>query len=1356
MRLKAKLKKIEIPAFFKSKKLLFLLAFCLLFFLFTPISLIQISKRIEGAIDERAKAGVESFQRQTGLLIDWEKLDFKLLSLRVHLEGVKISSLPGPQKIEELNFLDGRQEIKKISARPSVFSLLFAGKIFLSRLYIQEGNISLKTVRSYTGRPKSRAGAKKKSAKKKEMREEASPLPIKKIIVADTQVSLTHKSHVLKFSQIKTSLLQKEDRKFDFNIFIESFFIGKTSDQKNIFQSFWPEVKAEAVYELSSKGEFQPGRLFLDYVSLKNDRFETQTKSFRLDFEGQELKSFSADSSGSLPSVFIQSGFDLFDRSFPFFNSRLDYRFNLSYEKRKGWKGDFKLSSPSAVFRSSVLKKTTFKGRIQNFLLLIDEGVIELEKEGGFYIKKAELFLDKPYFNLTAQTKALSSDFIMRKILNQKDSPVRGSLTGRLSCNGSYIEKTDCEFKGSSPRVQLIPNDQEIFSIFDFGLDFNVSWGAEQTQFELSAQKQAAQFLLKADYQTKTNELDGSYSFSGDFVKDLRFQLPFDLEGEVSLRQGLFSIKEGQATVSGFLASKLLKIDSYRLENIAGGFRFAENKLVFPEIKASPGQTQYSADLSLDFNKSELSLQLSSNLFQMADLLYAVKDRFQLPFDLEGTGTVELSFRQSWNSPEDKEFDLKGDIFNIKINQDFFKQARFHLAFKDNQGELKDFALKKIEAELKAKGFFDKAYNLNVDLELDKFRMESFNFLNFLLPFNQIGDIKGKLKLTGPLKNPEVKGPLFISNTFLYSYPVKDSKLEIKINLDGFSMTGNLAEDIRLDEVSYSFRKNQKIKLKGWFDNLDLIAFLLSAFKKNQSGDYQSQVQGSFDLEKSREWEGAVRIKQLAVVKLSQKLEMKAPFQVFLEKNRWSMTPTWFSDNKNRLFKIEERKNKQLLFSGALNLGFFSVLFPFMEDISAEIKGQTLINNNLKNIQAKGSFELDSGTLKFPALPEFKNVTSHLVFSKEYLYIKDLIGDSGGGTVKGLGSIKNLFQPEPELDLSLSFSKMHFEIPKGFNTKGSGRIKIQGAKSYLISGGYDIDSGSITREFSSSGEREYDFDLLKEESAESKSILQLDLSLKTKKPILLNSSLIRSSIEGRTQLSGPLDDLVMNGEFHLSKGLRENLIFFRGQEFTISSGGISFLNSKPKNPYINVSASSVFKERVNDPLEGNEEIEREYVIFLLSRGFADDLKFSLKSAPPLKEKEIISLLTLGVSSRHLDSNVKQDVTDYSYQILASLLLEKPLNREIKEALGLDFRLTPYINTLNKPVTKFTLSRTWFEKWKSSFSRTIEESAQSDIRLKYDISPEISLTAFWENQERLDLDQREEDWLGFDFEFKFDF
>ena len=1347
-------KKIKLSSFFKRKFFLFVLLFVILFLFFTPISLIQIGKKAEVFINEKAKSGVIKFQKQTGLLIHWEELYFNIFTLKVHLKGVKISHAPsfGSQKIEELKFLEGSQEIRKIFVRPSVTSLLFEKKIFLSKVHIKEGNISLKTV---------------SAARSKQIDElDSFQLPIKKIIIEDSYVALRHKNHILTFSQIKSRLLQKEDRKFDFNIFIEAFSIDQNlggEPDKPFSHYFLPELKKDRIYEVSTKGVIKPGQLFFSYLNIKNDFFKSDTKLLDIYFDSKGFSAFSVKSSGALPLFFIQSALTLIDRHYVLSGSYINYDLNLSYEKRKGSQGRFSFSVEDVLFKSAVLRKINMKGRLQGFLLLIDEGFIDTKKHGGLFIKKAEWFFlkNKPYFNLTVQNKRFSSEFITEKLFNQSAFPVKGDLTGWLYCKGSYalVKNIACEFKGSSQRIQLKPkNSQEVFSAYNFDLDFKLLLKNKAAAFELEAEKEQAGLLVNGKYEWDSDELSASYSFRGDVYSDIKINAPVDLKGRAVIRQGAFSIKKNKLDVSGFVSSPFLKLDNYNLENIAATYRFTNNKLVFYDIKGSPGKTRYSGKVELDFEKDNLDIQLNSKLFHVKDFIKLVKYHFYPPFELGGTGTFSLSFNSFWNDPSKKEFDLKGSFFNAVINTDFFNQAQFHFTFKKNQGLVQSLFLKKTQGSLNGAGVFSRGYVVDIDFDIAGLPLESFNFLNDIFAFNQIGDVNGKFKMTGALKDPLIVGSLSISNAFLYSYPIKESQLQLKINKDMLFLTGNFSEELKINEFFYVFGKDSKIKMKGYFNKLDLIAYLFSKDKKNKTQDYSSLLMGEFDLEKGKFWKGFIKIDQFSIFELNKTLEVKEPFYVFFEKEKWFLTPSWFSDNSGRVFNIKKKEDDHLLLSGSADLSFFSALFPFMKKMSGILAGQILVNNNLKDMRAKGYFTVEDGIFKFPLLPEFTNIKTNMIFSKSNLYINDLKGVSGGGAVTGLGSVSRLFSKDPDLDLSLSFDNIHLQIPEGINSKGSGRIQIKGSQiPYLISGGYDVESGSIASQFSPSSQKEYDFDLLEIKDEEAQSPFDLDLKLNVKNPIQINSSLIRSSIEGEAVVFGPFNSLIMSGRFNLSKGLKQNLIFFRGQEFKISSGSISFFNSKPKNPYIDIAAQSVLKERLIDPLESEEKIEKEYSIFLFAKGWAETLDFSFRSLPALSKKEIISLLTLGVSSRHFDSNVKQSVTDYSYQILASLFLEKPLNREIKETLGLDFRLTPYINVLNKPVTKITLSKTWFERWKASFSRTIEESAHSDIHLKYDISPRISLTAFWENHDQVKLDnQIKEDWLGFDFEFNFDF
>ncbi|MBC6415523.1 MAG: translocation/assembly module TamB domain-containing protein [Bdellovibrionales bacterium] len=1342
--------------FLKTKKVLFILFFLTLFFLFTPISLIQIGKKIESFINEQAKIGVVKFQKQTGLSIDWENLDFNIFNLTVYLEGVKISYSPslGSQEIEELKFLDNVQEIKSISARPSLFSLLFDKRIFLSKVYIEKGNIFLKTAKIFRSSQVSK--------------NDNFQLPIKKLIVEDTQITLKHKKHVLKFSQINSSLLQRENRRFDFNFSINRFFfmdsiLKNQVETKTLSQLLIGYKKKNEIYKVSTKGTVKPGHVFFSNLNIKNDFFESDTKSLNIYFDSKRILKFSIVSEGTFSSILMESALAFIDKPYNFSDSYMDYNFNISYKKGTGYEGRFKFLVEDILFRNIVFKKIDMQGHLQRNLLLVDKGVFDTKEDGNFSIQKTKWFFfnKNSQFTFTAKSYQLSLKFI-EKILNPLKLPFKGRLTGLMFCKGVYkSENIECKFEGSSRKIQLqSENTKELFSIYNFDLNFNFLLKEKKLDFNLKAQKKGSALLVEGSYEIDLNQLSAKYVFEGNFYDDIQFKLPFDLKGGIALRQGVIFIKDKELKGSGFLSSSLLKINNYNFKNVRSSYQFTDKKLVFSKFKGNPGKTQYLAEIEFNFNQSKLDIQLESQLFQIKDFFDSVKNHFQPQFNIEGTGTLSFSFSSSWKEPDKKNFDLQGNFFNIVINKDFFKQAHFHFIFKENQGFIPILSLKKIQGYLEGKGMFNKDYVVDVDIDVKKLPIESFNFLNDMISFNQTGDINGKLKITRDIRNPFINGNLSLSNAFLYSFPIKDSQFQVKINKDSFYLQGNVSEEFQIEELSYLFKKNSEMKLKGYFNNLDLIAYLNAKNQKNNIQDYKSMLTGRFDLEKKRFWDGFINIDKLSIFKFNKVLEAKKNFTLFLKEKSWSLTPTWFSDSEGNSFNVSTIEKDYFLLKGRSDLIFFSVFFPFLNHIEGQIQGNIVINNNLKDVKANGSLKIDSGILEIPLLPKLSEAKTNLIFSDKQFYVNSFQAFLGGGNLKGLGTIKYPFSKNPHLDLNFDFEKVHFTVPEGINTKGKGNVKVKGSKiPYLLKGHYDIESGSIVREFSSSNKKKYDFDLLKKlekEYKDSNSFFQVDLKLNVKNPIQINSSLIHSFIEGKATLLGPLDSLLMKGNFNFSKGEKQNLIFFRGQEFKINRGTISFLNSKPQNPYIDISAQSVFKERLIDPLESEEEIEKEYTILLFTKGWADNLDFSLRSFPVLNEKEIISLLTLGVSSRRFDSDVKQDVEEYSYQILASLLLEKHLNREIKDALGVDFRLTPYINNLNKPVTKITLSKTLWEKWRASFSRTIEESANSDFRFKYDISPKLSLTTFWENTEQLSLDQIEEDWFGFDFEFNFDF
>ena len=1352
-------KKIYIPEAFKTKKFIVFVFLAALFFLFAPISLHQIGKRAESFINSRAVAGVKKFEQQTGLQIEWKSLEFNIFMMTVALEGVIVNHLQesSSAKIEELRFLNGLQKIKKITARPSLYSFLFKKEVLLSKLNIESGDIFLKTLKNF-----------KKSANGSKTIE----LPIKKIFIKDTNINLRHKEYSLRFSDIKSEIYQKSGSVFDFNLIVQSFYFDKHLGFEDFFNVQSSQEDEEKIYQLFLKGVVEKNRASFSQISLKNNFFSSFTKTLELDFGEKGLTYLKASSSGSLPLSLVQEGFSFMNKDFQFADSNVSYDLDLQYDKNKGYRGAFTVLSEDLIFRSEKLKKIELSGHLHNQFLFINKGFIKTENKGDIYIKSIEWGgLEKTLpFSFSMELDQLSSDFIAYTFLDLPQASVSADLTGLFSCQGrgDSFDVLNCQFKGGSQKLQIQNNNQVgVLSFHDLNLDVALDWNNDLLLFEVKGdKKELTQVNIAGQYSKISDVFSAEYSFIGRLGSDLRFNTPFSLEGDIRAANGKIDIRDNQIRAFGDISSFNLNIDDYDLKNISSSYKLQGSQLQFKSIRGYSGKSIYSAEAIIDFDKENLKLQLDSSFFDISDFIKTVRNKITFPVDFKGSGSLSFDIYKSWKAPNEDKFQLTGDFFNVFIGMDFFSQSTFDIIFENQKGRVQSFLLRKGQGLIEGSGFFDEKYNFNLTMSGRKLPLENIELLNSVLSFNQSGDVSFNLDIKGGLNNPDITGSVIVSNAFFYSYPVKDSVLDLKINKDSFSFLGNIMDEIKIEEFIYYFSNQSNMKIKGHFHNLDFIKILLSKNKREQIQNYSSQLGGSFDIKKidNSFWKGKLALDNILVVKSNQWIRNKNPFSIFLDKNRWFLdSSVEFLDHNNKMIRLEKLKSDQLLLKGSSSLGFFSVAVPFFEEFEGDIKGQVLLNNNFRRLKPKGSFQLERGFLLIQPLPSFVNVSAQLVFSKDNIIINDFYSGAGGGSVKGIGTVFYDFIQPPVLDLNLNFNKVYLEIPEGFNTKGNGKATIKGASPpYLIRGEYNIDSGSIVREFSSpAGDKRYDFSLLEKKEEKKKHNFELNLKLKTKRAVSVNSRLIRSSIEGFSNIYGPFNSLRMKGKFVLSKSLEENLIFFRGQEFKISSGEILFNNISPANPYLNITADTVFKEQVINPLEGQETVEKQYKIFLDVKGYSQNLNFSLKSNPVLNEREIISLLTLGVSSRRFDANVQQNITDYSYypyQILTSLLLEKSLNKEIKDTLGFDFRLTPYIDTLNKPVTKITLSKNWFKKWRTSFSRTIEESAYSDARLKYDISDKLSLTAFWENNNKEQFVQgiKDDSLSGLDFEFSFDF
>ena len=1408
--------RLRIPPFFKSKKFFVLAGLSLLFFFFTPVSFYQAGRRLEAFINGKALEGVVAFEKQTGLKIQWESLKLRLLPLSVELEDVSVLPLNTAnfKKIQELRILDGLQRLKKIKAKPSLYSLLFKKRIFLSRLILQDGEICLKTAPFFN---------KKRGQSKKNI-----SFPVGKLLIKNTRLNIKRNGQSLLLSRAGAELTQRKTAVFDFKLSVGRFQFPLSASQNQAPASSAPallkkgedplphppaefssrsakaltkplprsfcergpvpqeKTKAGAKKTEQKKGRdilqekrdknadafsfFAAGRLrntgaWFDRFVLKGENFESQTRRLEILLKDGGLQQLILESSGALPSALLNKGFVFFGRAALPLDSLISYSVNIQYRRQGGFKGVFELSGQNGLFKDILLRRFSLKGRLNRFALIADSGSAALPAYGSLSLNKAEFFFKRQPFSFafSVSTVHLSSEGIRQVFFPHEDFPLKTRLTGQVDCEGEAVSYLHCAIKGISEKTAFLLQDgEDLLSVHDMNWSATLSLMEEDLDFAAQGEKPDSAIDFKG--RLEGGALKASYSFSGRLGEDLKIKAPFPLKGQVMIQNGAVTADGSSAKARAVFSSPLLEISGFKLKNISGAFQFQNNRLIFSDIKGFPGHTSWKAGFRLDFDQERLSGHLNMPFLDLRDGMEAIEEPFPPPFPLKGTGSLSLSLDYPWAFPERKSFHLKGGLFNVRLGGDFFQQADFDFVLKKGKGQVRSFFLKKGRGRILGSGSFGPDFSLDGKVTGQNLSLEGFAFLNQILPLNQTGDLRFDMKVKGTLARPVIQGGLFADNMLLYSYPAGNSRLNLSLTREGVSFSGHIIDRIFVENFVYPFSGKSQIAAKGRFQDLDFVQILLAKDRREQRGDYSSKISGLFSLKREDDgkegWLGTAKISDFMISRSPNSIKSRRPFSLFFQPGRWSVGKADFYHNEGAELSLDPMEEGKLLITGQSDLALFSVFLPFMEEWEGQVKGRLLADNNLLRLNPAGSVRVEKALFLMKFLPEFSGIEGDLILSKNNIFIKSLKARAGGGRVEGEGSVFYDFSSPPHLNLNLKFFKARLNIPEDFKTRGSGDISIRGEKPpYLISGNYLIESGLVTKEFSQRGSENsslYDFSFAEEGKEGESSLFHLKWGVKTLQPLVVENSFIRSALQGETAIYGPLEALRMKGRFHLSSKEGENLIFFRGREFKIRSGSILFEDSPPENPYLNVSAFSSLKETVRDPLEDSQERVREYRIFLSLKGPSKDPVFSLKSSPPLNEKEIISLLALGVGYRHFDTHVEQNISDYSYHI-GSLILERFLNRELKRASGWDVRLPSYISSSNETDWKIVLSRNWFKKWKTSFSRTLEKS-QSDARLKYSLNPGVSLTAFWENntEEANREEEGFEDSLGFDFEFDFDF
>lgn len=352
--------------------------------------------------------------------------------------------------------------------------------------------------------------------------------------------------------------------------------------------------------------------------------------------------------------------------------------------------------------------------------------------------------------------------------------------------------------------------------------------------------------------------------------------------------------------------------------------------------------------------------------------------------------------------------------------------------------------------------------------------------------------------------------------------------------------------------------------------------------------------------------------------------------------------------------------------------------------------------------EAQGRLDLDvavSGTVDDPslvgyarledarlrpsgALVTLENAHGLVTFSPEALVIDGLEGQLNGGPVEVSGSVEmDNFMPR-RLDLRVLLGEVPLRL-EGIPLVVAGSPTISGTPDQLLLGGeLEVVRFRFQRDIELERVLVQTIELARRPPApqvfeRSGEFLTLDLGIRLG-DVRVDNNLLQTDLRGDLRLTGTNKRPGLLGTVTLVGGRA----FMRNTEFEVTSGVLNFTDRTRIRPTFDLRA---------------EAQVRDYALSVSASGSPQQPRILLSSEPPLPEADIVTLLTLGITSRDFD-DPRVDTSSVGGFLVDAAYNASGLNRQVQSLLpqtdilrDATFRLTSAYSEVSgniEPIAQF--------------------------------------------------------------------
>lgn len=1018
----------------------------------------------------------------------------------------------------------------------------------------------------------------------------------------------------------------------------------------------------------------------------------------------------------------------------------------------------------SGVYENNIIKLKRLTA-VQNKGTLELRSPLDINIDKGVWFSKAKLQMNRMHTN----------DFLyfLREDLNDLKARVTGPFELSLAADESVDIKNESDIAFNE--VMLVDDDFKILNI-DSVTARALRVGVKNSIVSIDAKLVGKRgSLIEAKGTISDTNIAIAASSNNIDMRDLGPIVEEDVSGNGSIQ---IKVSGGGEDVYFDIETNLKKQNIFDIElgNLSSTLRLdlGNKKLHIRSAKGVMGDTAYEGRGSFSFEDKELlDLRINIDKGNYRDLRLALNS---ILTDFPEQDILSAAF----SSRVRLDLDNKGDVrvMGEVVAEDlaFYSEELGRLVGRFEIGSekivIEDLILTKSRGKLWGSiNLNQKTKYIEYDLKMGGIRLSDFKFYR-LSKLTLDGNLEGSFFGSGLTSDFDSLNNLKLSAAKIENRPVADSSLSIltkkNIATASASFLGNA---IKLKADLDYFKRDLNFNFN--IDEKDIRTFLglISAHNLSSEtvkGRIKSKISGSLNLDNVENLSLEILTSDFVIQAGNKKVEMKKGSNLFsikdgvvgrekieLTGNLGRMTISGRGRISNRLF---------IRHDGELSAEILSVLTPKLVRSSGRISSSGVLRKTpngefdfFGKIQAK---DLGFGIEGVPGVISKGN--ADISIDSDRMTINKLEANYGEGSVNASGSI--IFAvPYPLVNIAYDVINTRVGFLKNSYLIADAEGTLSGqAPPYMLRSKVKIEYGEFGETLAEI------IAMFKKESSYGKylplrvdltadRLIQQDVRVDIVRHVVVRNNLSELYLTGGTNLTGPLISPTVQGLVRVIPG--QSKIIFKGQEFIVEEGSVRIDGDSRQPPDLRFIANTTVKE---------------YRIRMELLGSTSNLNVSFSSEPALSPEDIISLLTVGVTSdisENLTEKERQSTTMYG---VGSFLVDQfRINEELKNSLGVRLSVSPEFdqdgenllsgkaavssgtNSQLKSSTKVKIEKKVSEKVDVSLSSTVGGTLddKQEMNINYNLNNNWSLEGVYEVKSTLEDTNQTDNSFGFDIKFR---